>query len=156
VTSTPRTATTLPTAASVGCQSCDSTLVVVTVCANGFGAEAISVLMCKKNPKARIATSTTIPPIMMSIRFVMCSLQISFSVVVAFAGSSERLARAGFVVQRAAAGALAAEASAAGVFHQPPPSAWNSAAVSVKRAARACTSATRVLRYVRCASSAAR
>ena len=90
----------------------------------------------------------------MSIRFVMFSLQISCSMFVAFAvskGVGGR--RVSSSCQCEAAGALAAEAIASGAFYQPPPSAWNSAAVSVKRAARACTSATRVDRYVRCASS---
>ena len=92
---------------------------------------------------------------MMSIRFVMFSLQIFVfdvrRVAPAYPASTQDVS-----FSARPAGALAAEATASGAFHQPPPSAWNSAAVSVKRAARACTSATRVDRYVRCASSEAR
>ena len=113
----------------------------------------MSFWMWRAKPPASSNKTTTTPPIMMSIRFVMYSLQISYSRFVVSTGPSGRPWTQDVSGQRVAVGALAAEATASGAFHQPPPRAWNSAAVSVKRAARACTSAMRVDRYVRCASS---
>src|SRR6185369_1097782 len=71
VTSTPRTALSVPTALNCGCHSASSAFTADTTCAPGLGELAISCLICRNLPNASTAINTKTHPNMMSMRLVV-------------------------------------------------------------------------------------